>query len=533
MPQNTVLECEVPMRDGIKLYTTIQLPEPVGKFPVIIFRSPYLSVEKDLDRLREQDTHGYAYLTQHCRGTALSQGECNAYLNERNDGLDLLEWVRKQPFYNGEIYLFGASYQASVHFAYLDTNPPDVKAAYLAVQDTCRYNICYRNGFFKANLHGRWVMNMHKKNQAVERNVTKDTFRTMPLVNITECIFNETVPYIENIFIHPDPLDPYWNTPEGGSDYNNACCKCSIPILLVTAFYDIYTGGVFDMWESLSPRRRENCALLVTPFEHNYDPVPAAVPEEMRDFHDGFLKNIFPDLPYSWFDHFRKGSKLPLDVKGKMAYYRLWDHRWITKEDLINAPDEKIFYLRDDRSLQPAPCAQGSITYTYNPYSPAEFPGGVCNNFGGMRFQDPPNSRHDIISFLSGPLQEDMICEGRIELELCCSSTAEDSCFYVRLDLERNGRAVPLRDDIDSLCRLEKDYTPGEERLFKYTFAPHAFKMLKGDRLRLDVSSSCVPHFHVHTNHKGIQALQTTAKSCRNTIHTGKSFIRLFTGEKN
>lgn len=124
-----------------------------------------------------------------------------------------------------------------------------------------------------------------------------------------------------------------------------------------------------------------------------------------------------------------------------------------------------------------------------------------------------------------------MICEGRIEVELHCSSTAEDSCFYIRLNLERNGKTVSLRDDIDSLCRVEKEYTPGEERILKYTFAPHAFKLQKNDRLRLDVSSSCVPYFQVHTNHKGIQALQKTAAICRNTILISESLILLYTLE--
>ena len=146
-----------------------------------------------------------------------------------------------------------------------------------------------------------------------------------------------------------------------------------------------------------------------------------------------------------------------------------------------------------------------------------------------MKVQSAPNSRYDIISFVSEPLTEEMICEGKIEVELHCSSPAPDTCFYVRLDYVRDGVALSLRDDIDSLCRVDKEYTPGEERTLRYVFAPHAFKLLPGDQLRLDVSSSCVPFFHVHTNRKGNQALQTGADISRNTIHTGQSLIRLFT----
>lgn len=526
MAANTVLEYLVPMRDGIKLYTIVQLPEKSGSFPVIISRSPYQSEQIDFEQLRQENTHGYAVVSQQCRGTARSEGECNAYLNERNDGLDLLEWVRQQTFYNGEIYLFGGSYTASVHLSYLNTNPPDVKAALLAVQDSNRYNICFRHGFFKSGLHGSWVMKMHKKNQPVERNFTAATFRTMPLAGITQTIFNEYVPYIEESFSHPDPDDPYWSTPEGGSDYQDACNKCDIPILLITSMYDIYTEGIFDMWKKLSPVRKKNCALVVTPFDHAYN--PAVLPAEMQDFQDAVLDKCVPDLKYVWFDHFRLGTVLPFVQKGKTVYYRLWDNSWHSTPELTNAPQRNQFFLTSGRTLA-ASSAPGKITYTSNPYDPAFFAGGLCNNFGGMQLQDPPNSRYDIISFLSEPLENDLICEGHMELELHCSSTAEDTCFYARISFERNGKTLPLRDDIDSLCRLEKNYTPGTERIVNFIFAPHAFKLLAGDRLRVDISSSCAPHFHVHTNQRGLQALQTSAKICRNTIITGSSCLSIYT----
>ena len=526
---NTVREYQVQMRDGIELYTLVQLPKPEGAFPVIIMRTPYASNAVNFPALEAEDTHGYAIVIQHCRGTARSGGEFNGYLNERNDGLDLLDWIRQQPFYNGELFLWGSSYLASVHYSYLNTNPPDVKAAFLAVKDTERYNICYRNGFFKAGLHGKWVVEMHKRNQSIERNYTIDTFRTMPLAGVTKTIFGEYVPYIEETFLHPDPTDAYWQTPEGGSDYHDACNRCTIPILFVTSFYDIFTDGVFEMWRNLRPDRKRNCAFVVTPFEHSYNPAPENVSPEAQDFKpDGLLREVCPDIQYRWFDHFRKGTPLSFIEEGKTTYYRLWDHQWITVDKLVNAPVEKRWYLDADRRLVTEVPKPGEITFTYNPYNPAHFEGGVCNNFGGMKYQDAPNSRYDIISFLSEPLEEELVCEGQMEVELHCRSTAEDTCFYVRLDLVRDGKARALRDDIDSLCRLDTDYCPGDERVLRFRFAPHAFKLLPGDQLRLDVSSSCVPYFQVHTNIKGLQARQAVAKSCRNTIILASSFIQIF-----
>jgi len=286
---------------------------------------------------------------------------------------------------------------------------------------------------------------------------------------------------------------------------------------------------VFEMWKKLSPERRKNCALVVTPFDHAYNPLPENIPQEMAEFRKGLLREACPDLQYIWFDHFRLGTPLKFVRKGETAYFRLWENEWHYRPLLTDGPGKVDLHLTADRRLVPARPAPGEITYTYNPFAPAEFKGGVCNNFGGMKYQDEPDSRYDIVSFLSDPLENPLVCEGAFEVELHCRSTAEDTCFYVRLDVVRGGKALSLRDDIDSLCRADKNYTPGEERVLTCKFAPHAFELFPGDRLRLDVSSSCVPYFQVHTNIKGLQALQDRAKTCRNTILTGASRLRLFT----
>ena len=528
MPENTVSVCYVAMRDGVELFTQIQLPSAQGKFPVIIKRNPYCFEDIDYEALKKEDTRGYAVVVQHCRGTTRSQGVCIPYMNERNDGLDLLEWVRKQEFYNGEIYLWGGSYLSSVHFSYLNTDQPDIKAAFLPVQDSERYNIIYRNGFAKMGLHAKWVMTMYKRNMDIRRDVVPDTFRTMPFAGVTEKVFGETVPEIEEEFIHPDIADEFWQTPLGGSDYRDAINKCNIPILLATSFFDIYTQGIFDMWKKLPQERKKVCAMMVTPFDHAWNPPVRTAPSELPDFENARMSEVYPDFGYNWFDHFRIGTPLDFVEKGKVKYYRLFENKWHLKDDLVNAPKEMFLRLQGDRTLSEKDTASEEITYTYNPYAPAQFNGGLCNNFGGMQIQDEPNSRYDIISFVSDPFEEKMTAEGRFKVVLHCKSTAPDSCFYVRLALVKDGKNLGLRDDIDSLCRIEKDYESGSERVLEYTLGDISFEISEGDRLRLDVSSSCFPHFQVHTNKKGILAYHESADICRNTIITGKSGIKIF-----
>ena len=54
MHKNTVIETWMTARDGVKLYTLLQLPEPEGRFPVIIRRNPYARAETDLEALKNE-----------------------------------------------------------------------------------------------------------------------------------------------------------------------------------------------------------------------------------------------------------------------------------------------------------------------------------------------------------------------------------------------------------------------------------------------------------------------------------------------
>ena len=125
-----------------------------------------------------------------------------------------------------------------------------------------------------------------------------------------------------------------------------------------------------------------------------------------------------------------------------------------------------------------------------------------------------------------------MICNGQIELELEVSTTVPDTCFYARLDLVKseNGEesAYSLRDDIDSVCRQHPEYRPDGRVVLKYRFAPHSFKISAGEKLRLDISSSCAPYFLVHPNRKGLMTEQTGADIADNTLYMGASKLILF-----
>lgn len=504
--------------EGDKLFTVICLPKKEGKFPTLILRSPYarpLTVqtideecEIRIDEYSNWTNAGFAVILQHCRGTGKSTGDFIPMQRDRADGRFLQDWIRKQPFYNGELVLFGESYDASVHYL---TAPfaPDVKAAVLQVQDFNRYNAVYKNGVFKTNITGTWFADMYKLNSIKKRNYTPESYNMLPLKDFAKTVFNEEVESFNELLKHPDKTDEFWEKLDNGKEIRDAIKNTDVPILFVTGFYDIYTGAIFDMWNSLSPKTRANCALAVHPFDHSGTGLNQPV-----QFENGVLREAFKGYAESWLNAALGKCECPFE-KGKVTYYKLFGDKWCT--DNFETPKQsRRFKL-----------GEGEVTYRYNPYNPASFKGGLSTNFGANDWQDKPNSRYDIVSLFTEEFSEDTFIKGKMKAKLKVKSTCEDTCFYVRISLCKDEGDYGLRDDINLISNFEANYTPNNEICMDFSFDEHAFVIKKGEKLRIDISSAANPHYLRHTNNKGLFSEQTTAKIADNTVVLGDSSIEI------
>ena len=512
----------VPMADGAKLYTIGVAPAASGKFPIVVFRSPYVKERRvdmaqwEMER-RTYTSRGYACVLQHCRGCGMSEDDWVPYESERADGLALLEFVRKLPWYNGEIFLAGSSYTASTHYSYLNTNPPDVKGAALTAQDANRYNICYRNGFFKIALTGSWFKKSYKKkNRSIRRNRSVD-YRQFPLADFPVRYWGVNEPSFDSVLTHPRADDPFWSSgePGSGADFRDAMLKSTMPVLLKTSFYDIYTDGVCAMWREMPPSRRANCSLVIDASNHSgrREAFPAGM---VSDFPGGARLEANAEA-VDWFDSIRSRKASTNAPPGQVRYYALWENAWRTEPELADGSRKVCLKL-----------GEGVRRCIYDPLrDPPEFPGsgGIC--FGGMQIQPPPENRDDVITFVLPPLAERLDVRGRMEAELSVASDCEDSSFYIRVCVDKgDGKWLLLRDDIASLA-YDAPYVPGTRRRLRYRFADHAFRLEKGDRLRVDVSGAS-KHFAPHPNVAGEAFRVKTPRVAHNQVFADESKLVLF-----
>ena len=114
-----------------------------------------------------------------------------------------------------------------------------------------------------------------------------------------------------------------------------------------------------------------------------------------------------------------------------------------------------------------------------------------------------------------------------MKAKLTVKSDCEDTCFYVRISIEKEEGDFGLRDDITSLCYQLRDYKPNSYVCLDFEFDEHAFLVKKGERLRIDLASADNAHYVRHTNQKGLFSEQTTAKVAHNTIDLKNSKLVL------
>ena len=502
-----------------KLFTAVYLPGKGEKFPAVLIRTPYVDAQETMTETEALTVFqpealrfvrgGFAVVWQHCRGRGLSSGECIPCLNERQDSLALQDWVRRQPFYDGRLLLWGASYLTLVHYAAAPF-APDVKGAFFAVMDDSYYDLCYRNGFLKTGLYGSWYVSMYRAKAHLPKHYTPASFDLLPLSAFSRTVFGEEAADFDRVLQHPDPADDFWQTAYG--DVRHVAEQAEIPILFATGFYDIVTGGMLEMWRRLSPACRARSAMLISPYDHGdaAEASPIRFPAGTRE--QGFGK----DHDVRWLRWVCGMEEHPPVPTGQVSYYRLFENRWATDD------------FASDGQLT-LPLSGQPVTYPYDPFDAPSFPGGMCTNFGGAAYQPAPGARRDVVTVYTPPLDADTFVKGEMRLTLPVRSDCEDTCFAVRISVPRDGGDFGLRDDITSLCRQVPDYAPGSEAVLEFSFDPHAFLLRRGERLRVDIASADKAHYVRHTNQKGLYSAQATARIAHNTVDPSRAVLTLET----
>jgi uncharacterized protein len=133
------------MSDGVRLKGYLIRPDVEDEaFPVLFEYHPYHATGRDrFARARYLAERGYVDAYFQVRGTGQSEGtlpDREYSEQEIQDGLDLIDWLSRQPWSTGKVGMYGFSWSACNAYAVADRRPPALKALWLGVCTDDLYN---------------------------------------------------------------------------------------------------------------------------------------------------------------------------------------------------------------------------------------------------------------------------------------------------------------------------------------------------------------------------------------------------------
>lgn len=524
-------EVKIPLRDGIQLGATLYRPEENGKFPAIVFRTPY--GKDDYDSVAafpaKAAKAGYLVFLVDVRGRYTSDGNFEAYRQEKKDGYDVIEWVGKSTHCNGKVGSYGQSYPGFVQWLALSQGPPSLKAAAPAMTPIHSHQFFYVGGAFsytwldwfmplilpdlrrRANdTSGPWDTDTAEKQWQQEKG---SWYCYRPLAE--NPLLKKYAPYYYDWLKNQDRTQ-FWDFASVENDFS----KMNAAVLMVSGWFDAVYGpaGAIDGFvkirkEGGSSVAREQSRVVLGPWPHSSVDIRKTRfgiwdfgPSAGLDY-DAYLLD--------WFGRHLKGNSgitIP-----PVSVFVMGANRWrYEKEWPIPGTKQISLYLHSkgdasaDRNngslLQKAPEKNPTDSYVFDPENPVW---DIAYEKSYPYDQKHIESRKDVLVYTSEPLPEDLEITGQIAAELFVSSTAKDTDFAITFcDVDPNGLSVNLAGLDAGYLRMryrngfakQEMMTPGEVYKIRIDNLYTSYLFKNGHRIRLQITSSKAPHYDPNPN---------------------------------
>lgn len=500
------------MRDGVALATTVCLPAGPGPFPTVLVRTAYNRVPMVRQGVQFAE-RGLAFVAQDCRGRYDSGGEWYPFVHEAEDGADTLAWLGRQPWCNGRVGMYGDSYLAATQFYAALADPGylcAINPRFMA--GDCWKRAYYCDGAFSLGLTWSWLA-FETSARTSEADLmplfdVPGILRSLPIGAMDEASGAGVVAAYRDYVMH-SCYDEHWERLNVRAQFG----RVRVPVLLIGGWYDYYAGETFANFLALREQAatselRDSHRVLMGPWTHGIG--GSSVLGEM-DF--GPQAQAEDDATARWLECLLRGGR-PADFQqAPIRLFVMGANQWRDEYEWPPARARTLkLYLRAGGRLSPDPPGdEPPDGYDYDPADPVPTLGGNHSigpyNPGlyemalpGPYDQRPVEARDDVLVFTSEVLDRDTEVTGPVVVSLHAASSAPDTDFVARLtDVYPNGRSINITEGVlrarfrENVWGVPRLLEPG--RAYEFTLDLQATSNLfrRGNRIRLDVTSSCFP----------------------------------------
>jgi putative CocE/NonD family hydrolase len=497
----------VPMRDGVMLATDVYGASPGVRRPVLLQRTPY-NKKGSSPVAQRYATAGYVVVVQDTRGRFESEGAFFAYNNEGQDGFDTADWIVQQPWSNGRIGTWGASYVGAVQYQAVAEDAPGIAVMAPTATWSSFYRNIYTGGVSRLALIATAAAGLYPPPAGTEPPLDwYKTLQALPLADLDLAI-GWRIPWLRGILAHPRS-DGFWNR----LDLTAKIDKVAIPAQHVVGYYDFFCRETVANFQRISKNSTEQ-QLILGPWDHGT--IGKRKLGEV-DFGEAAVLDL-AETNLQWFNRFLKSRTA--ESTAAVRYFSMGENQWRSAQkwppqDTTRTP----FYLTSGGNAntrngngriarQPDPAKAGAQADSFRtdpanpvPAWPPAMSKGKFNAFWGPVDQGPNEDRPDVLVYDSGPLKESLRIAGPVEEELWVSQDTPDADWVVKLiDVWPNGFAQNLTVGVQRASMQGPAAAPGKPYAVRVDVGHVAARLDVGHSLRIEVTGSYFPLFDRNTN---------------------------------
>jgi putative CocE/NonD family hydrolase len=458
-------EVMIPMRDGVRLQTTIITPtDKTGPLPILFRRTPYGVPSSPPPQVptswKELAQDGYIFVIQNLRGRFKSEGVFKLTsqvdladpkaTNETTDAYDSIDWlVKNVRGNNGSVGMYGVSYDGLTTALALLKPHPALKAMseQASPVDQWMNDDTHRYGALRESYSFEYaVLEQSDKNKNTHFDFdVYDAYSWYlalgPLSNINERFLHGTIPNWNDIVAHPD-YDAFWRREAWVSQLHAS----TVPNLNVAGFWDQEDPwGPWQIFRHAAESDPNHTNFMVAgPWYHGEWQSPKGDSiglialgghETAREFRETIEAPFF--RYYLW----GRGAK----PAWRATTFQSGSNRWRTYESWppTGSKPTNLYFHGDGTLSFDAPRAAGAqfreyisdpanpVPYRQRPISPT-YPGGDWRTWevADQRFVD---GRPDVLTYVSTPLDHDMTITGEVAADIFASTSGTDADFVVKV----------------------------------------------------------------------------------------------------
>jgi putative CocE/NonD family hydrolase len=466
----TKYEYQIPMRDGIKLFTIAYVPkDKTENYPIVLTRTPYRIAPYGLDKYIQDPgkqrgryfQEGYIVVYQDVRGRYMSEGEFvqvrpyikdkknSSEIDETTDTFDTVDWLIKNiPGNNGRVGISGISYPGfytsmgtiDAHPAVKATSPQAPVSKWMARDDW------YHNGAFLLAHAFHWMV----KHGRVHDEPTQKTANTFSygtpdgyqfflelttLLAVTERYVPENVPFWHELMKH-GTWDDFWKQRDILPHLRNI----KPAVMVVGGWFDAENlYGALKTYASIEENNPDTTNMLVMgPWYHgqwNRDDGQHLGPIDFQSRTSDFYTEHV-ELPFFNY-HLKDEGELDLP---EALIFDTGSNEWHYLDSWPPQTREKVkLYLRRGGELtfeRPQQEDGNFSEYISDPAKPVPYTAKMRQWYDKdymLEDQRFASRRPDVLVFQTDRLSEAVTFAGPIDVSLVVSTSGTDSDWVVKV----------------------------------------------------------------------------------------------------